>query len=341
MNPRRRRLLIPGLLVVLILIVLVVSIGRQAAGVEPEPPAERLGLVDDVRITESSGLAISHQDPDLAYTINDSGNVDAVFAIELSTGDVVGTTTLTGTNWRDTEALALHDGTLWVADVGDNTGVRDEVALHSLDEPGRGDSTTTAARHRLVHPDGPLDVESLAIDPTSGEMVMVSKQVLAGQLLRLPADPSTDGVTQVEATDVQTLSLATDAAWTPDGRHVVVRNYGQAQVLDPATGDVEVTFRLPEQPQGESLAVDPDGASVVIGSEGQPFQLWRVALPIDTDADADAEAEAEAGTQPGAVADDAVQRRWLTPLLSVVALGVLAAVAAWMVRRPRRKARRR
>lgn len=348
MNPRRRRLLIPGLLVLLLVVVAVVSLARGAEAVGVALPAqqrhlEELGVLDDPRVTESSGLALSQDDPDLAYTVNDSGNADAVYAVELSTGDVVGVTTVVGTPWVDTEALALHDGTLWVADVGDNAGVRDEIALYSLPEPGRGDARVTAQRHPLRHADGPVDVESLAIDPVSGRMVLVTKQLLEGTLLGLAPDPPVDEVTVLDELDGSALSLATDAAWSPDGRHVVVRNYGEAQVLDADDRSVVATFELPDQPQGETLAVAPDGRSIVIGTEGRPSPLLRVALDQSASASMQrAATDAQDADQPGSgIPDEEIGRRWLTPVLSFVALGVLALVTVWMERSPRRRKKRR
>ncbi|GAA2072137.1 hypothetical protein GCM10009821_07720 [Aeromicrobium halocynthiae] len=342
MNPRRRRLLIPGLLVVLLVVVAVVSFSRGAWAVEAVPDVEPLGVVDDARITESSGLALSTDDPDLAYTVNDSGNTDAVYAVELSSGAIVGVTTISGTDWVDTEALALHDGTLWVADVGDNAGVRDEVTLYSLDEPGRGDSTVAPRRHRLQHPGGPVDVESLAVDPTSGRMLLVTKQLLEGSLLALAPDPPVEEVTTLDEVGISTLSLATDAAWTPDGRHLVVRNYGEAQVLDPDSGDVVTTFALPEQEQGETLAVAADGGSIVIGTEGRPAPLLRVALDLPEQQPGRGALENTSATEPTpGIPDEEIGRRWLTPVLSLVALGVLALVTVWMERSPRRRTKRR
>ncbi|MET1134301.1 MAG: hypothetical protein ABWX60_12845, partial [Aeromicrobium sp.] len=124
MNPRRRRLLIPGLLVALIVVVLVASLVDRAEAATDEPVA----VLGDARITESSGLAVSSSHEGLAYTVNDSGNAAEVFAVDLATGDVVGVTTVRAT-FRDVEALALRDGTLWIGDVGDNRAERDDLAL--------------------------------------------------------------------------------------------------------------------------------------------------------------------------------------------------------------------
>ena len=100
MNPRHRRLLIPGLLIALLVVVLVSSLARRADGAEAGP--EIVSRMSDPRITESSGLAISVKHDDLAYTINDSGNEPIIFAIKVSPGAVVGTTTITENTPIDT-----------------------------------------------------------------------------------------------------------------------------------------------------------------------------------------------------------------------------------------------
>ncbi|MEO6473071.1 MAG: hypothetical protein ABIR57_13855, partial [Aeromicrobium sp.] len=77
MNPRYRRLLIPGLLAVLIVVVLLSALARSARGDTTTRPTDPIGVVStitDKHIKESSGLVLSLKDPDLAYTINDSGN---------------------------------------------------------------------------------------------------------------------------------------------------------------------------------------------------------------------------------------------------------------------------
>ena len=135
MNPRHRRLLIPGLLIGLLAIVLFSALARKAEGAEATPDV--VSTLSDPQITESSGLVVSTEDDDLAYTINDSGNAPIVYAVEISTGTTVGTTRLAG-DLLDTEALSIdQDETLWIADTGDNRAQRTDVALYSTPAPDR------------------------------------------------------------------------------------------------------------------------------------------------------------------------------------------------------------
>ena len=53
------------------------------------------------------------------------------------------------------------------------------------------------------------------------------------------------------------LPIATDAAFFPDGRHIIVRNYSEAAVYSWPELDEVGRFGLPDQQQGEGIAVDP------------------------------------------------------------------------------------
>jgi hypothetical protein len=277
MNPRHRRLLIPGLLIALLVVVVISSLVGRAEGAEG-PPGE-ISTISDRRITESSGLAVSPDDPDLAYTVNDSGNDSILYAVRISTGRVVGATAL-GVTLVDAEALAIDpDGTIWIADTGDNRQQRTDVALYSLPPPGEGDSVAKdVTRHLLTYPDGPRDVEALAIDPASGRTLLLTKGLLAGEVYAVPERLGA-GPTTVEAVEATVPGVVTDAAFTPDGRYVVARDYGTAHVLDATTFEEVASKDLPKVEQGESLAVEADGTSYLVGSEGKDSPLIRVLLP--------------------------------------------------------------
>ena len=278
MNPRHRRLIIPGLLTLLIVVVVVSSIVDKAQAAETGPAGTVVSTIDDPRITESSGLAVSREDPDLAYVINDSGQAQELYAVQISTGEVVGTTAVTGGTWRDTEALALDDdGTLWISDTGDNLVQRDDAALYALPEPGRGDATVEATRYPVSFENGPRDVEALLVQPGTGALFAISKGFAGGEVYALPEDLS---ATQVNvAREVATApAVVTDAAFTPDGRSALLRTYGDVRVHDPADWSETRSISVVPLQQGETLAVEPDGTTFLIGSEGQDSPLVRVPL---------------------------------------------------------------
>lgn len=329
MNPRHRRLLIPGLLTVLIVVVLLTSLARSAKGatLSAAPTKDVVSTLSDPRIGESSGLTLSLVHHDLAYTINDSGNAPVVFAIQVSTGKTVGTTAVRGGVMRDTEALSIdRDGMLWIADTGDNAVDRTDAALYSLPEPGEGDHTVTAKRYPVSYAGGPHNIEALLIDPASGDKFLATKAAPGGKLLKLPATLS--ATTTNVPTQVKTVvpAITTDGSFTPDGRFAVLRTYGTMSVYDASDWKLLRGSELPGQQQGETLVVEAGGHSVLIGSEGKDSQLLRV--PLDTSAATPREEKAAVKQ----ASDTNNDRPWVGILVAGV---ILVTVGALVARRRR------
>lgn len=333
MSPRYRRLLIPGLLLALLVVVLVSSLAHGAERAEPGPVV--VSRITDPRVTESSGLAMSRAHPGLAYTINDSNNPPYVFAIEVSTGDVVGVTRIEGGTLRDTEAIAIApDGTLWVADTGDNTGTREDAALYAFAEPGPGDRTVVAKRYPISYEDGPVNVEALLIDPRTGAKHLVSKGALDGKVFALPAlERDTPAVaTFVDAT---VPPLITDGSFTTGGSYAVLRSYTSVYVVDPSSWAPVRSGALPRQPQGESIAMEPSGRSLLIGSEGVGSALIRVLFAEPATATSPGPEPTAVRTTPAAADADGDGFAGHTWGWSAVALVTLVALGALLSRRRR------
>lgn len=276
MNPRHRRLIIPGLLLGLLVVVVVTALVREARAVDDSGGAEEVSVLSDSRIVESSGLAVSAVYDDLAYTVNDSGHDPLVFAVRISTGETVGVTELQ-VDWVDVEALGLGpDGTLWVADIGDNAAVRDEVRLYALPEPGEADATVSPEVYRLQYPKGPVDAEAIAVDPRDGALHILTKEMPAGGVFTLPEEAAPGELTELTPGPRLVPPLTTDASFHPDGSAVAVRTYFEVHDYDPETWSSRSQTFLPPQPQGETLAFEPGSDSYLIGSEGADSVLWRL-----------------------------------------------------------------
>ncbi len=337
MNPRFRRLLIPGLLVALLVVVLVAALLGRADAAEPDEPVDStlVSRIADARITESSGLAVSTEHDDLAYTINDSGNAATVFAIRISTGKVVGTTSLRNDTWTllDTEAMALRDGTLWVADTGDNVQSRSDAALYAFDEPGPGDHVVVPKRYPVTFEAGPQNVEAIAVPPDSGRILLLSKVAAGGLVHRLPAKLRENAANRATPTSRVTPVFTTDATYSDDGRRVLVRNYLVAQVRDAESWDLVRTDILPNQQLGETIALEPKDRSYLIGSEGVGSTLLRIAF--DPDAATPSPTPDETASSPGPQQDDEV----LVPLRAVGIVGGVVALLVIGIMLARRRSR--
>jgi hypothetical protein len=72
-------------------------------------------------------------------------------------------------------------------------------------------------------------------------------------------------------------ALVTDGVFFPDGKHLVLRDYGSATVLRTRNFASLGNFALPAQEQGEGIAVQGD--HVVVSSEGRHAPVRTAAVP--------------------------------------------------------------
>lgn len=308
----------------------------SATPADAQPAGFRIA---DDRITESSGLALSRAHPHTVWTVNDSGDSARVFAIDTRTGATVGVHTFDA-QVRDVEALAITaQGRMLVADIGDNDSVRPMVRVFWFDEPELGQTSGAWASWELAYPDGPHNAEAIAVDPTSGRILVVTKE-RPGGIYALPAAPSRRGLNRL--TKVATApDIVTDAVFLPDGSGLVVRTYTSLAVLDPATWQQKSYHVLPLQPQGETVAVAPGGTELLVGSEGQHSLLQHVTIvrPGDSPARATASSSPGPAGQPSAPRSgvlEANRGELIAGLGACAGLVALAYVVARLARRRRR-----
>lgn len=257
-----------------------------------EVPGEQVWRFADPEIVESSGLVVTD---DHVVTVNDSGDSGRVFVVDRGTGETVGVTRWEG-DPVDVEALApAGRGHVWVADIGDNQRERDTVEVLRV-PVGEGDRTVAPERYELAHPDGPSDAEALLSHPRSGRLLVVTKDVLGGTVLAAPRELSPDGPNELREVGTA-LGLATGGSFLPDARHFVVRNYGRAVVYRWPEVESVGDLALPEQEQGEAIAVAPDG-EVLISTEGVRTPLLRVTWPPGLRAAMEASAQGTTSAAP-------------------------------------------
>jgi hypothetical protein len=240
-------------------------------------------------IPEASGIAASRRNPGVWWLLDD-GRTVAVWAIS-DTGSTLGRVVMDGFRGRDNEDLAVGpcpEGTcVYVADIGDNRGTRDEVRVARFAEPDltRGVPSApapTAVAH-LRYPDGPLDAEALLVDAagvplvvTKGGSLFAAPGFADGTLVALghvPLGPAVGGL----------LGAMVTAADSRPGR-VVLRTYDSVVEFTAPSEDAPLaefpTWQLasvpsPVEPQSESIAYTPDGHGYVTLSEGDP-RIWMV-----------------------------------------------------------------
>lgn len=340
---------------VVLAVLAAVVVAVAAAAVVPAAAAAgsavEVSAFTDERIDESSGLVDLG---DLVVTVNDSGDDAIVYVVDLATGDTVGTTTFAD-SVVDVEALAPAadvegEATVWVGDIGDNAGRRPDIRLYRV-PVGTGDREVAAPAYRLVYPDRPQDAETLLVHPVTGRVYVVSKSLFGGTVYAAPKRLRTDRVNRLRPV-THVAGFLTDGAFTPDGRHVVLRDYSSASLLTYPGFERVGELPLPAQEQGEAIAVG-EGNRVLVSTEGRYSPIHEVPWPATLRAalsptpgpDAEPEPAAAAGKpaaedavrdpDPAPAPDDA--SRLLDAPAVPIALTALGLLLVWLVlrRRPR------
>lgn len=280
----------------------------------PEKPvpstSERVAVLDDKRIKESSGLCLGGRDPSIFWTLNDSGGEPCVFAIDRNgkTRAKVRVRDAANFDWED---LALGkdekgEPALFVGDIGDNFQMRPTIQVYQIPEPaifepGKTVEETTSAAPviwRVNFPDGKHNAESLLVHPKTNRLHILTKSEDGKSALYVfpPSARNDASMTLEKVVDVIFPALVragkrphdncmtTGAGFAPDGTRLVVATYsslyewplaadkplGDALMLPPVRIEPELV------PQVEGVCYDADSKTIWFTSERLPTPLMRV-----------------------------------------------------------------
>jgi len=280
---------------------------------EPQPGFKLVGKFAAGGLDEASGLQAGSRGA--FYLHNDEG---ARLFVSDAAGRNLGDFEVAARNrdWEDiTRVPGEHGPLLVIGDIGDNHGARQQVSLYFLPEPAAAEPGSSTAeelvtvRHRLrvTYPDGPRDAESLAYDPASGMLLILSKRDQPPRLYGIPLDLALwkqeleagflgEVPTFPPPTRRDILSNPGRGLWvsqptgmdiSPDGRLAAVITYRSLYLFERGADEswIEAFQRAPEEiigPPGtrdEAVGFSADGRSVFVTSEGRPAPLYRVDLP--------------------------------------------------------------
>ena len=263
-------------------------------------PVERAQLQNKA-IDELSGLAASRRYPGLLWCHNDSGDVARIFAVNAQ-GETVATVNFDGIEARDWEDMTAAGQYLYVADLGDNLAVNENIRVYRLREPELnpdklGQNITLKAQQweemTLFYPDGPRDAETLAATP-DGRLLIVSKNKSGSNFyaLRRPFSGGQTAKLEKIFSDVPLgktgwlTRLVTGGDLSPDGRELTLVTYAQVLQFDLARPFDFASLKLkaprqrdlPPLKQCESVCYSADGRSLWVSSEGKGAPLWELPL---------------------------------------------------------------
>jgi len=270
---------------------------------------EVVGKLRDKALNEASGIQAL---PDGVFVLhNDDG--EKLFLAD-STGNDLGTVKVEGATNRDWEDLARVPGPegdlLVIADTGDNNRVHKHASLYFLRLPTRADASgeiPVAHRLRLTYPDGPHDVESVAYDPVSDSLLLMSKRDKPPRLYSIPRDLAlwkeelvaeylgeVPGFRPPDRSDLlqhplrgMWVSQPTGMDIRRDGTLAAVLTYRSLYLFRREAGESWAdAFQQPPievlGPPGthdEAVGFSLDGRSVYVTTERRPAPLYRLDLP--------------------------------------------------------------
>lgn len=171
-----------GAVVALLLLVVspvsALASGTKSADAATPKPVEVCRPSDD-GLRALSGIA---SDGKSWYAVSDGGQSLQVYLLHRGDCSVVDKRVAPNDPY-DVEDLALGaDGTLWLADTGDNAKRRSTVAMHAM--PASGGATT----YRMTYPDGPHDAETLLMGADNVPHI-VTKEPLGPAKVYRPEQP--------------------------------------------------------------------------------------------------------------------------------------------------------
>jgi hypothetical protein len=244
--------------------------------------------LDDPRIGESSGLACSPTYPGIAYTMNDEGKTPHIYVINLVTKSTIAVINLHGAKLKDPEAIRINPitGKLWLADTGNNDLDRKDQALYEFDEPEidldapvETYTVTNYKRYPLVYDDTKKtrNIEGMAIHPTTGKIVLVSKASPKGELFEVTTK---NGKAYLKNRKHVMPELVTDIAYVRSAKYLLLRQKTKPDkvVILKSSFNYAKTLNVPRMSKPESIDIDAAGESFWVGSEGKYAPLREIVL---------------------------------------------------------------
>jgi len=269
------------------------------------------GTMQNAIIDEASGIAASRSNANVLWVHNDSGDSARVFAMTTA-GTHLGTYSLSGATALDWEDMAIGPGPtvgaqyLYVGDIGDNNAIRSNITIYRVAEPTVSStqspvttSLTGVERLQFTYPAGARDAESLFVDPLTRDIYILTKREDPHRLYRAPYPQSTTGSTMLEfVTTYADPNWLTAADISPDGDEIIARALGDDSgrlwqrppggTIADAFNTTPIVIPLREEPQGEAIGFDPQGAGYYTVSEGGREPIYYFArLPEPGDFNAD------------------------------------------------------
>ena len=273
----------------------------------------RTGTIQAAALDEASGMQSGVLNPGVYFLHNDDGKA-VVYAMD-SAGRDLGRFKLKGArnrDWEDITSAPSDAGPLLIiADTGDNMAQRDHVTLYFLREPSPGSDGRFSGSVELLHavqltyPDGPRDCESLAYDPVSGDLLLLSKRDKPSRIYRISLDkalaedksglefagetalfrpPTSRDMMYFGRRDGRWVAQPTGFDINDEGSVALVISYRSTYIFNRAEGEDwpsalgrrPIEFEGPPSRNEEAVSFSPGGEFIMVTTEGIRAPVYRI-----------------------------------------------------------------
>src|SRR3569833_1943266 len=260
-------------------------------------------LVNNLQRTdllEISGIAASRVNPGVLYIHNDSGNPSLVYLID-RTGAAKGTLNIPAGN-RDWEDIAVGPGPVagknyvYLGDIGDNNTMHSTVFVYRFEEPDLAGPTLPVPINiaridtiQLKYPDGPINAETLMVDPATKDIYIASKQSNLSKIYVAPYPQSTTSATTLTPVVQLYFNKATGGDISPDGTEILLRSNkliwywklpAGTSISQGLTMQPKKTPKTNKKPKNKGIGFAADGSGYYTDTEikGYPGKLATISF---------------------------------------------------------------
>ena len=205
------------------------SCEKETEVTEPQPVSAFVAdpIVKEVTpmILETSGIADSRNFPGHVWVQEDSGNPSQLILLKHD-GSVQKKIMIDKAMNRDWEDMALMDGQLYLADIGDNRQIFENYWFYIFPEPAA--ETDIVREYKTImfrYPDGSHDAEAFMVDPATKDIFIITKRDNPSRLYKITYPYSDASMNTASFVGTLPYTGVVSAALAPDGKEFIVKTY--------------------------------------------------------------------------------------------------------------------
>ncbi len=225
-------------------------------------------------IKEVSGIADSKAYPGFLWAEEDSGNPPQLSLIGHD-GKVTQKVHIEGAVNRDWEEMAIVGDTLYIADIGDNSGVFASYKFYQLVEPAPGlDKVNVNNEIEFQYSDGSHDAEAFIVDSATKDIYIITKRDNQSGVYKLTFPFSVSEINTAYPVAKLPYSGVVSATISKNSKELIVKTYKGLYHYNVENKSIaealEQSFTmLPYvlEPQGEAVTFSADNSGYFTISE--------------------------------------------------------------------------